>query len=89
MSFLENFKQQKFWKLFVNFAIPFFLFVTVFSLLINSFSEIFSGDFAAVNQTNFADGRWQAFFAPKLVLSLVYGLYMANKNIKSEPKKIK
>lgn len=82
MSFLENLKQQKFWKLFINFAVPFLLFVTVFSLLINSFSDIFSGNFTEVHQTNFAEGRWKAFFAPKIVLSLVYGFYMASKNIK-------
>lgn len=89
MLLLTNLKQQKFWKLFVNFAIPFFLFVTVFSLLINSFSAIFSGDFDAVNQTNFAEGKWKVFFTPKIVLSLVYGFYMANKNMNNAIKKHK
>lgn len=68
--------------LFLHFAIPFFVFVTIFSLLINSFSDIFSGSFDKVYQTNFVNGKWKAFFAPKIVLSLVYGFYMANKNSK-------
>lgn len=87
MTFLDNFKKPKFWRLFINFAIPFFLFVIVFSLLINSFSDIFSANFSEVNKTNFAEGKYKAFFAPKIVLSLVYGFYMANKNINSEYKK--
>ena len=89
MTFIENMKQAKFWRLFINFSIPFFLFVTVFSLLINSFSDVFAGNFTAVNATNFASGKWRAFFTPKIVLSLVYGFYMANKNMKSELKKNK
>ena len=86
MSIFNNINQRKFWRLFINFAFPFLLFVTVFSLLINSFSDIFSANFSAVNTTNFSDGKWIAFFAPKFVLSIAYGLYMANKNIKSEYK---
>ncbi|PQJ79538.1 hypothetical protein BTO18_10305 [Polaribacter porphyrae] len=82
MSFSDNLKQLKFWKLFINFVIPFFLFVTVFSLLINSFSDVFSGNFSEVNTTNFTDGKWKIFFTPKVILSLVYGFYMANKNMK-------
>lgn len=83
MSFTNNLKQQKFWKLFFNFSVPFLLFVTVFSLLINSFSDVFSANFAEVHQTNFANGKWKVFFVPKIMLSLVYGFYMANKNMKT------
>ncbi|NVJ88751.1 MAG: hypothetical protein HWD82_04850 [Flavobacteriaceae bacterium] len=89
MAFLDNVKQPKFWKMFINFAIPFFLFVIIFSLFINSSSSIFSGEFSEVFKQNFTEGKWKVFFAPKLFLSTLYGLYMANKNIKSLYKKNK
>ena len=82
MMFLKNLRNSNFWRLFLHFAAPFFIFVTIFSLLINSFSDVFSGNFDKVYQTNFVDGKWKAFFTPKIVLSLVYGFYMANKNSK-------
>lgn len=80
--FLKNYKEKLFWRYFLHFSIPFFLFVIVFSLLINSFSELFSGNFSEVYQINFSDGKWKIFFTPKIVLSIIYGLYMANKNFK-------
>ena len=82
MMFLKNLRNSNFWRLFLHFAAPFFIFVTIFSLLISSFSDVFSGNFDNVYQTNFVDGKWKAFFTPKIVLSLVYGFYMANKNSK-------
>ena len=80
MMFLKNLRNSNFWRLFLHFAAPFFIFVTIFSLLINSFSDVFSGNFDKVYQNNFSDGKWKIFFTPKIVLSIIYGLYMANKN---------
>ncbi|MGB2225857.1 MAG: hypothetical protein ACPH5K_07895 [Polaribacter sp.] len=48
----------------------------------NSWRDIFAGDFAAVNDYNFADGKWERFWGIKIVITILYGLYMANKNIK-------
>ena len=62
MSFLDKIKQPIFWSYFAKVAIPFFVIVTVISLLMNSSSEIFSGDFAGVNSSNFADGKWDKLF---------------------------
>ena len=82
MSFLEKIKQPIFWTNFAKVAIPFFIIVTLISLLINSSSEIFSGDFETLNKNNFAEGKWKNFFGFKIVFSIIYGLYITNKNMK-------
>ncbi|NCT10039.1 MAG: hypothetical protein GW772_08185 [Flavobacteriia bacterium] len=83
MSFLKKLQQRKFWSSFFKIAIPFFIIVTIFSLALNSWSDIFAGDFAKVAETNFNNGKWQVFFGYKIVLSFFYGLYVTNKNMKS------
>ena len=82
MAFLEKIKHPLFWSNFAKVAIPFFVIVTVVSLLMNSSSEIFSGDFETLNQNNFADGKWKNFFGFKIVFSTAYGLYITNKKMK-------
>lgn len=82
MAFLDKIKQPEFWSNFSKVAIPFFVFVTIISLLINNFSDIFSGNFEAVNQTNFAGDKWKNFFGFKIVFSVFYGLYITNKKMK-------
>jgi hypothetical protein len=82
MPFLENIKNPQFLSNFLRVAIPFFLVVTLLPLLINSSSEIFSGDFKTVHATNFSDGKWKNFFGFKIVFSALYGLYITNKKMK-------
>lgn len=82
MSFVEKIKQPIFWTNFAKVAIPFFVIVTVISLLINSSSEIFSGDFETLNKNNFTDGKWRNFFGFKIIFSTLYGMYITNKNMK-------
>ena len=93
MSFIQNFiagakivferlLTRIFWQNFVKVAIPFFIVVTLISLLINSWSKIFSGDFVAVAEANFNDGKWENFFGFKLFFSAFYALYVTNKKMK-------
>jgi hypothetical protein len=93
MSFIKNFtagakivftrfQTRFFWIKFAKFAIPFFIIVTIISLLMNSSKEIFAGDFAAVAETNFNNGKWQDFFGFKIFFSTLYALYVTNKNLK-------
>ena len=81
MSVLEKIKQPLFWTNFAKVAIPFFVIVTIVSLLLASFSDIFSGDFTQVAETNFLNGKWKNFFGFKVVFSAVYGFYMTNKKM--------
>ena len=81
MTFLEKTKQPLFWNNFAKVAIPFFIMVTLISLFINSWNAIFAGDFAKVNEVNFADGKWMSFWGLKVFLSAFYGLYVTNKKM--------
>lgn len=82
MGFINKLKQPLFWKNFLKIALPFFIVVVVISLLLESSKAIFSGDFARVNQENFANGQWKSFFGFKVVFTVVYALYITNKNMK-------
>lgn len=82
MKFIEKIKHPEFWPNFLKVAIPFFIVVTLISLFMNSFKDIFAGDFAAVSETNFNDGKWKTFWGIKVVISFIYGMYITNKNMK-------
>ena len=75
-------KTTIFWNNFVKIAIPFFVIVTIVTLLMNSWSAIFAGDFETVATANFTDGKWKPFFGFKVVFSALYGFYITNKNMK-------
>ncbi len=82
MSFFKKIQQKEFWVITLKVAIPFFIFVTIISLLMSSWREIFAGDFAKVAEVNFNDGKWLQFWSYKIIFSLFYGMYMTNKNMK-------
>lgn len=82
MSVLEKMQSQGFWKNVLKIAIPFFILVTVISLFMNSWRDIFAGDFAKVNEVNFSDGKWQRFWGIKIIISFVYAMFIAIKNTK-------
>lgn len=82
MKFLDKLQQPLFWKNFSKIALPFFIIVILVSLFMNSWREIFDGDFSKVNEVNFTDGKWKSFFGIKVVISLIYGVYITNKNMK-------
>ncbi|WGH74137.1 hypothetical protein P8625_08380 [Tenacibaculum tangerinum] len=82
MSFIKKIQQPLFWKNVAKVAIPFFVLVTIISLFMNSWRDIFAGDFEIVNQTNFADGKWVRFWGIKVVLSFIYGVWVTNKKMK-------
>ena len=82
MSFLNKIQQAEFWSKFLKVALPFFIIVTLISLFMNSWREIFAGDFTTVSKVNFNNGKWMRFFGIKVIISFIYGLYITNKNIK-------
>ena len=82
MKFLEKIKQAPFWNNVSKVAIPFFIMVTLISLLMNSWEAIFAGDFGRVNEVNFSDGKWLNFWGLKVFLSAFYGSYVTNKKMK-------
>lgn len=82
MTVLEKIKTPDFWKNFLKVAIPFFVLVTVISLFMTSWRDIFDGNFEKVNQVNFAEGKWQRFWGFKIVISVIYGLYITIRKTK-------
>ncbi len=82
MTFLEKIKAPGFWLNMFKIAVPFFIVVTLFSLIINSGGALFSGDFESVNEVNFSEGKWQKFWAVKIVVSLLYAFYITVKKTK-------
>ncbi|MHB0754785.1 hypothetical protein [Polaribacter sp. M15] len=82
MSFFKKIKQKEYWQNTLKIALPFFVFVTIISLIMNSWRDVFAGDFIKLINDNFSDGKWMTFWGYKVFLSLVYGMYMTNKNMK-------
>ncbi|CAM1343930.1 hypothetical protein [Tenacibaculum amylolyticum] len=82
MSLQQNFLKKLFWINVLKIGIPFLIIVTLFALFFNSAGNIFSGDFKAVYEVHFADKRWIRFWLPKVVISIIYGIYITNKKMK-------
>lgn len=82
MSFVDNLKRTGFWKRVLFLGGIFFIMVVIISLLFNQFSNIISGDFAAVYENEWANGKWKSDLAFKAAISLVYAVYMVSRRQK-------
>ena len=82
MALSENIKKSFFWLNVIKIGIVFVFFLSIVSLLFNSFSDIFSGDWQAVLEKNFSNQLWKRFFSTKFIGGFVYGVYVSNKNMK-------
>ena len=82
MALSENIKKSFFWLNTIKIGIVFVFFLSIFSLLLNSFSDIFSGNWQAVLEQNFSNQLWKRFFSTKVIAGFVYGVYVSNKNMK-------
>ena len=82
MALHKNIRKSLFWLNTFKIGIPFFLIVTIFSLLFNSASDIFSGNFDKVAEVHFTNKKWVRFFLGKIVISIMYGMYITNKKMK-------
>ncbi|MDY0780261.1 hypothetical protein [Tenacibaculum sp. IB213877] len=82
MSLVDKFQQKVFWANVFRVALPFFIIVTIFSFLFTAWDEVTSGNFEAINQKLFSEGKWMRFWLSKIVISLGYGMYVTNKNMK-------
>ena len=82
MALSENIKKSFFWLNTFKIGIVFIFFLSIVSLLLNSFSDIFSGNWQAVLEQNFSNQLWKRFFSTKVIAGFVYGVYVSNKNMK-------
>jgi len=82
MALSENIKKSLFWLNAIKIGIVFVFFLSIVSLFLNSFSDIFSGNWQAVLEQNFSNQLWKRFFSSKVIAGFVYGVYVSNKNMK-------
>jgi hypothetical protein len=82
MTFSDKVKTEIFWKNTLRISIMFFVILIIFSLLLNSFSDIFKFDIEAIKAKNFADGNWRRFFLSKIIIAVLYGMWVTNRNMK-------
>ena len=82
MALSENIKKSLFWINAIKIGIVFVFFLSIVFLLLNSFSDIFSGNWQAVLEQNFSNQLWKRFFSTKVIAGFVYGVYVSNKNMK-------
>ena len=82
MALSENIKKSFFWLNTIKIGIVFVFFLSIVSLLFNSFSDIFSADWQSVIEKNFSNQLWKRFFSTKVIAGFVYGVYVSNKNMK-------
>lgn len=82
MALSVNIKKSFFWLNVIKIGIVFVFFLSIVSLLFNSFSDIFSADWQAIIEKNFSNQLWKRFFSTKFIGGFVYGVYVSNKNMK-------
>jgi len=81
MIFTEKIKTAFFWKKVIQIMIPFFIILIIISLFFNSFSSVVSFNLAEIKALNFENGKWKIFFSTKIITSVLYGVWVAQKNI--------
>lgn len=82
MALSKNIKKPIFWLNTMKVGFVFIGFLTIISLLFNSFSDIFTGNWDAVLSNNFSHKKWMRFFSSKIIAGFIYGIYISNKNMK-------
>ncbi|MGI0106810.1 hypothetical protein [Salinimicrobium sp. WS361] len=86
MRILQDIKNPDYWVKVLQLGTIFFVIFVGLSLIISHFRQIMAGDFAAIYQDEFSNGKWLEYFLIKAVISLVYAMYMTSrrKNFKRE-----
>lgn len=80
MSFVRKIKKASFWINVLKVGFIFFIIISLISLLFYSFKDVIAFDWDAVAETNFNNGKWKRFFISKAIASIIYGIFVANKN---------
>lgn len=71
---MNEYKNARFFNLFIRFAIIFLVIITVFKIVIGFFR--FDG-LEGLKNEYFVGDKWQAFLRLQIIMSLIYGLIMA------------
>ncbi|MBA6155770.1 hypothetical protein H3Z83_04430 [Tenacibaculum sp. S7007] len=82
MSFSENIKKSLYWGHVLKMALFLIIIISLFSLIFQTGGALFSGDFDTVYNVHFANKQWVRFFLTKIVVSILYAMYVVNKRMK-------
>lgn len=82
MTFFKKAGTLHFWGKVLQIATVFFCILVILSLLFHSYSALFKLDWQAVADENFNGGKWIWFFISKIVVSLVYGIWVTARNLR-------
>lgn len=87
MRILEDLRNPVFWNKVIQLTIVFFVIFVGLTLLISHFGDIFSGNFAAIYEEEWSNGKWVSYFLIRLAISLVYAIYMTSRRSHSHRRK--
>lgn len=79
MGMLDNFKNKYFWVAVLKLAVVFFVIFVFLSILIASFSNVVSGNWSAVYDEHWSNGKWKQDLGVKAAITLVYAIYMTSR----------
>ncbi|HET8884799.1 MAG TPA: hypothetical protein VFM70_00450 [Salinimicrobium sp.] len=79
MGYLDNFKSAFFWSNVAKLAIFFFVVFILISLLISHFSDVFAGNWEAIAEAEWTDGKWKSYFLIRIAISIAYAVYMVSR----------
>jgi len=82
MTFLEKIKTKIFWINVLKIAFPFFIIVLAISLLVNSFSSVINLDIETLKSLYISEGKWKFLILPKIIMSIAYGIWISQRNMK-------
>lgn len=86
MGMFDNFSNKHFWTAVLRLAAVFFVIFVLLSILIASFSDVISGNWSAVYEEHWSNGKWKQDLGVKAAITLVYAIYMTSRrgNFKKE-----
>lgn len=86
MGYFDNFKSRDFWIDVLKLSVVFFIIFVILSLLISNFSNIFSGNWSAVYEQEWSNGKWKRDLSVKAAITIVYAIYMTSRRRRVEEK---
>lgn len=79
MKLFEKFKHRTFWVETLKLGGVFFILFVVISMILANAGAFFSGNFGAVIEAEWGEGRWRSDIPLKLAITLIYAVYMTSR----------
>lgn len=85
MAILDNFKDKQFWVEVFKLFIVFFIIFMIMFVLFDQFRNVISGNFSAVYENLWSEGKWKSDIGFKAAISFVYAMYMVSRRKRAFP----